>query len=348
MNDIAEQSVLGFLRYPAIGDDDWRYIFSAAQVRVLESQMLGQSRLVNMAGAENFAQAEETLSGSRYEIPRSSEGVAETESMLKQIRLEARNLCYDLIIDEEISQLFRSRDDFANLRLAIRRIITEKSLGTEYSNEGNVAAEELIEACEQENYELLPGYMQDAVEEAVLQYYQDKDIRRIDYGIDAIQAKHNLGAAVEIGSVFLIELFRMQADLINIRTMLRLKWVESEERDVFVSGGYVDSDRLRHGLDIGYEALTGLFFATPYHHIVEGGVNYLVNKNSFLRLEALCESHLNGFLKTTNQITAGVQPVIAYLLGMEHEIRMVRMILTTKRNRLETDMILARLGESIE
>ena len=52
-----------------------------------------------------------------------------------------------------------------------------------------------------------------------------------------------------------------------------------------------------------------------------------------------------GFLKTTTQITAGPQPVIAYLLMKENEIRQVRLILTAKKNALETRLILDRLGE---
>ena len=72
---------------------------------------------------------------------------------------------------------------------------------------------------------------------------------------------------------------------------------------------------------------------------------YMTSNNSFLKLEQHCEGHLTGFLKTTSQITAGPQPVIAYLLLKENEIRTVRLILTSKNNALDTKLILDRLGE---
>ena len=57
------------------------------------------------------------------------------------------------------------------------------------------------------------------------------------------------------------------------------------------------------------------------------------------------KEYLNGYLHTTNQITAGPQPVIAYLLLKENEIRTLRLILTAKKNNLNTKLILDRLGE---
>jgi len=86
-----------------------------------------------------------------------------------------------------------------------------------------------------------------------------------------------------------------------------------------------------------------LFFVTPYHHVVEAGANYLNSDKSFLKVEQQCDESLTGFLKTTIQITAGPQPIIAYLLMKENEIRKVRLILTAKKNSLDTKLILDRI-----
>ncbi|GAH03400.1 unnamed protein product, partial [marine sediment metagenome] len=250
----------------------------------------------------------------------------------------------DLMIDKPIVELFKTRDDFANMRLAVRRVLTEKPLGTDYSNEGNAAPQHFEEVFEEENYGLLPDYMQQAVEQAVLAYYQNKDIRQIDFSIDRVQAEYNLKKARQLESVFLLGLFRIQIDLTNIRTMLRLKFTKSEQRGVFLEGGYLELERLRDGLDVDYEALGSLFFVTPYYEIVQAGASYLASDKSFLRAEQRCENYLTEFLKTTIQITAGPQPIIAFLLMKESEIRTVRLILTAKRNYLDTKLILDRIS----
>ncbi|MHC4891487.1 MAG: V-type ATPase subunit, partial [Planctomycetota bacterium] len=218
-------------------------------------------------------------------------------------------------------------------------------LGTDYSEDGNVAPEQFEEVFEEENYALFPDYMREAVEQAVLGYYQNKDVRRIDYEIDRVQAEYNLKKARRLKSVFLLGLFRIQIDLTNIRTMLRLKFTESEQRNVFLKGGFIELERLKKGLDIDYGAMGSLFFVTPHHRVVETGANYLMSDKSFLTAERQCEDYLTGYLMTTIQITAGPQPIIAYLLMKENEIRTVRLILTAKKNSLDTKLILDRLAE---
>jgi len=345
MSEAEQKAVIDFYRYPPIGTDDWRYGFATAKVRVLETVMIGKGTLVDMANAENLQAALELLAGSEYGLTATSGSFDEIENMLMEKRSEARSLFVDLIDNKEISELLRARADFANMRLAVRRVVTERPIGVDYSDEGSVPAEDFEEIFEQENYSRFPVYLQEAVEEAVLGYYQAKDIRQIDYGIDRMAAAYKLKKAVELDSVFLGSMFRTQIDLDNIRTMLRLKMADRDERGLFISGGYVDRERFLHGLDIGYEALAPLFFATPYYDIIEGGVNYLNANQSFLGLEMLCEGHIKGFLKTTNSIAAGPQPVIAYLLLKEIEIRTIRMILTGKKNGLDAKTILDRVSE---
>jgi len=355
-----EQPILDFYTYPPIGSDDWRYTFQTAQVRTLEMQMLSRATLLDMANAENFAQAVDSLSGSEYALTQGGKDFAEIEDILQQRRAAVRELFSDLMLDEPVVETFRARDDFANLRLAIRRTLTEKPLGTDYSSHGNVPPE-LIEQIFSDEYEfskpVFSDYIRQAVEQAVLAYYQNKDIRRVDYAIDRVQAQYNLEQAHRLKNVFLLGLFRIQIDLTNIRTMLRLKFIESESHaktaeaksflvrdNVFLEGGFIELERFRHGLELGYEAMGSLFFATPYNRIVDTGANYLALNKSFLRVEQQCDEHLNGFLKSTVQITAGPQTIIAFLLMKENEIRTVRLILTAKKNHLDTKLILDRLG----
>ena len=344
MIETIEQPVIDFYMYPPIGDDDWRYAFQTAKVRSLETQMLSKAALLEMVNAERFESAADLLSATEYALPHGSRDFAEVEGVLQERRSAARELFAELMIDKPTAELFRTRDDFANLRLVLRRTLTDKPLGDDYNREGNVSPEIFPQVFEEENYDLFPDYMTEVVEQAILAYYQNKDIREIDYAIDKYQAGYNLKKARQLKSLFLIGLFRIQIDLTNIRTMLRLKFTESEQRNVFLEGGFIELERLEKALDAGYESQGQLFFALPYQRVVETGAGYLASDKSFLKIEQQCEEFLTGFLRTTEQITAGPQPVIAYLLMKENEIRNVRLILTAKKNSLDTKLILDRVA----
>jgi V/A-type H+-transporting ATPase subunit C len=344
MNYKLRTSALDFYTYPPVGADDWRYVFQSAQVRVLEMQMLTKATFSDMANAENFQAAADLLSATEYAISRSDKTSAEMENNLKLRRSSVRELFADLMLDKPIVKLFRTRDDFANLRLALRRTLTEKPIGTDYSPDGNVPPEQFEQVFAEENPGRLPDYLADTVEKAVLAYYRNKEIPEIDYAIDAAQSQYNLKQAYRLKSIFLLGLFRIQIDLTNIRTMLRLKFTESEQHNVFLRGGFIELERLQRGVELGYEAVAPLFYVTPYYRLIEAGAAYLNSNKSFLKLEQQSREHLTGFLKSTVQITTGPQPIIAYLLLKEDEIRNVRLILTAKKNNLDTKLILDRIS----
>ena len=339
---LEEQPVLHFNLFPPVGPEDWEYSFAVAQVRTLEEKMFNLAFFTEMANAGGADDVIEMLNGTEYAIAASA-SIEEIEQMLRDRRSEARDLFKNLITDEKIIEFGMARSDFVNMRLVIRRLVLEKPLGTDYCIYGNIPIDEFEQVFEQEDYSTLPAYLQEGVEAGVLGYYKNKNVRDIDIAIDKAEAEFQLENAKKIGSIFLVELHKMYIDLSNIRTMLRIKFTESEDMDVFMPGGYIEPSRFVQCIDIGYETMAQAFAATPYGYIVETGVNYLQKENSFLKLEAACDGHLLGFLKTTREITAGFQPIIAYTLAKEHEIRMVRMLLTAKRNSLKPGLILDRL-----
>jgi len=304
----SEETLFEFLTYPTVGVDDWRYTAQSAQVRVMEMQLLTRAALLDMANAPDFAAAVGSLGSGDYALPQGHPRFDDVQALLLDKRAAVRELFAEWMLDEAVAELFRSRDDFANLRLALRRVLTERPVGSDYSAEGNVAPEV------------------------------------IDHIIDRYEAEYKMAQARQIGEPFLLNLFRLQIDLSNIRTVLRLKNIDAEQRSVLLPGGFVEMDRLRQALELGYEALGQLFFATPYHRVVEVGAGYLVSDDSFLKIEQQCDEYLTGYLKSTAQITAGPQPIIAYLLLKEHEIRTVRLILTAKKNQLDTKLILDRVS----
>ena len=343
----ALKTEIDFYRYPPVGPEDWRYAYSTAKVRVLELAMIPRNVFVDMANAGSFSEAAELLAGTDYAVTADATS-EDIEQMLMTRRTEARQLFADLMLDEDIVEFLRMREDFTNMRLAIRRVVTDRPLGLDYSNEGNVPAEEFEEIFEQENYERLPAYLQEAVEAVVLGYYENKDIRRIDYELDRMEDVIRLREALRLKNIFVLSLVRIRIDLYNLKTMLRLKMAEREEETrFFVPGGFVDIDKFKQGMETGLEAIAGLFFATPYYELLEAATAYLRSERSFLAMEKECEDYVTGFLRTTQSIAAGPQPVVAYFLMKEAEIRTVRMVLTGKKNGLNPQLILDRLGEWI-
>ncbi|MEN6386158.1 MAG: V-type ATPase subunit [Phycisphaerales bacterium] len=337
-----EQPRFDFNTYPSVGEDDWNYVQAVAQIRAIEDNLFNKQFLTELANAKDFKELCDMLAGTDYAINPSMKE-EEIEQLFFARRMEVRKFVEQLIDNEKISKIFKAKIDFSNLRLAIRRLVTEKPLGKDYLPQGNVEPDQFELAFEQEDYSALPQFLQDDVEAAVLAYYKNKNVRDIDIEIDKAEAEFVQEESQKIGHIFLIELFRMQTDLTNIRTMFRQKLRNIDEREAYLPGGYIEKSRLVQCIDIGFEALANHFFATPYYHLIESGAVYLQKNTSFLKLEAACDEHLFGYLKTTRYVPAGIQPVIAYLFFKEQEIRMVRLVTAGNKALIKSDTILDRI-----
>ena len=121
-----DQAVIDFHRYPPIGTDDWRYGFATARIRCLETTFLTRGTLLDIANAENLAVALELLASSDYALSGSVESLVSIEELLLQRRHEVRELFISLMLDEPLVEILQARQDFANMRLAIRRIVTDR------------------------------------------------------------------------------------------------------------------------------------------------------------------------------------------------------------------------------
>ena len=100
----------------------------------------------------------------------------------------------------------------------------------------------------------------EAVEQPISSYYINKAIRETDSPIDRVESAYRLGKTYKLTSIVLPSLFRTQIDSDNIRTMLPLKWRESEQQSIFI-----EFSRFRDGLkaEAEAEALAGLSVRRP-------------------------------------------------------------------------------------
>jgi hypothetical protein len=163
MNSVQQQNILHFSLYPPLGEEDVRYIFATAQVKTLSEKLFNSAFFAELANSGSFREAAELLGGTDYAISASALN-EEIEKLLCDRRREAKKLISQLLIDEKVIEFLRARSDFSNMRLAIRRLVLEKPLGSDYCDHGNIPVDQYELVFVQEDYTALPTYLQEAVE----------------------------------------------------------------------------------------------------------------------------------------------------------------------------------------
>ena len=330
--------------------EDWRYAFAVGTLRVLQTRLLESARLNDLANSQNVEEMLGRLTGSAYAPAAEATVLSEQmEARLKDLRRAAYQLAVSLSQDEALQRFLQGPEDFRNIKILLRRSLVEDSPALDLSDLGFIQPAQLEQIFETEKYDTLPEAMAAAIQQAITAYYEDKNPRSLDLILERGAFVYRQELAGELKNEYLLSLCSLRADLSNIRSMARLKWLAADRKllgQAFLPGGAVELSRLLSAFAGAWEAIPALFFVTAYAELIEHGLAFLVANDSFLRLEKYCDDYLTEFLKATNQVVAGPEPLVAYLLSTEQEIRSLRLIFSAKQVGLAAETIRDRLAVS--
>ncbi len=213
--------------------------------------------------------------------------------------------------------------------------------------------------------------IREAIKQAIRQFELTHQAELIDYVLDATIYELSLTTVREYRNTFLERLFQLEIDTINLKTLVRFMVIRKDKRylkDVLIHGGnlpyefflraIIENEKVvrqkihqeRYRNIVVYEENIGakerrLPFLENYEKIIIAGINYWEKNCSFSYLEKLIDDHLMQHLKRAKYISLGIEPLIAYLLAKETEIKNIRTIIVGKLNRLPEETIRERLRE---
>ena len=332
------------ITYPYTESQDTKYAYAVGRVRALEDKLLPANRIARLLEAEGGDELLRILQDTAY-----SQWLPETprdyELIIKQARGELYKLIDKLILEQEIIEQIRLKYDYYNAKVITKGTIGEKEIDELLSTFGNINPQEMKSIFQEERYDKLPYLLSNAIPEAIEVYYARKDPRFLDILLDKYYYFY-LRRRDE--NIFLNTLTKIEIDLVNIKTFFRVRLLKEESKllkEAFIGGGFLKLTRFLDPFDEPIEGVPRYFEYTPYARVVSEGVEYLQSKNSFLRLEKLCDDYFMEFLKRAKYLTFGVEPLIAYFYAKENEFKMLRMIFVGKLNAVPGDLIKERLPE---
>lgn len=331
------------------------YAYAIGRIRALEPKLVTFDRLERMADAKTAEDALKVLAETEY-----GSKVAELASpydyelMLKRELEEVYEFIKTITPDEELTDLFFIKHDVHNIKVLLK----SKYLGTEepdfLSNMGILPLDTLREALESDEddpYIKLPKYFAQALNE--LDGDEDTgskvDPQRIDVALDRAMYNHIFDTSKTKGEDFIEGYFKREVDLINIRSLLRIKNIGADfefARAVFMPYGNIGEDILREAYECPYESLPDSFSSTIYYDVVNRGVRDFERGNTFTEYERLAENFLLEYVSVGKWEFMGIQPIVGYILAKENEIAIIRIIMVGKVNNIPTEKIRERLRDT--
>lgn len=323
--------------------DDTRYAYAVGRIRALETKLLAKSDFSRLLDAADLEQALRVLVELGYPV---TEETIEYEQVLMAVQEDALILLEHLSEDEALAQLFRRRYDYHNLKVLLKSKHSHQELEQALIDLGLMSVEKLAEAVMSGEVDALPETLGRAMMAAEAAFSETRAPQELDVGVDQEQYSYMAEVLRQLDNQFLKTWLTWEVDIINIKSFLRLRWLEENlkylERDM-LPGGNLGADFFRQIREEPLDTLAQAFQRTPYGKGIAEGISKLQAQKSFAALERSCEDIMIRLLERSREISFGVEPVVAYLLLKEFEIKAVRAVLVGKLNDLPKEKIRERL-----
>jgi V/A-type H+-transporting ATPase subunit C len=325
---------------------DTRYAYAVTRVRGMETRLLDRQWIERLL-SETPAGILKALGDTAHQEALS--GVSrpeEIEAGLTKVLAETLTEIARVSPEPELMNIFRMRWDFRNLTSLIKASV-QKGSGDEIGltqGIGTLDVETLRKAVEDRNFIALPTALGEAARTALDAYRDKSEIRVIDQALNRAMWADALATARGHGNDFLVRYLETEIDLANVKAFVRMKDGGKDVdglAQVFIPGAKLElsffsgllgepMDAFARAIEFGkYGALTPLFREWSRDR------GYL--------LELACDNVLLKEVDGAKTIAYGIEPLVAFILYRQIEIKLVRAAVVAKLDGLERSDVEARL-----
>jgi V/A-type H+-transporting ATPase subunit C len=308
--------------------EDPKYGFAIGRVRALEPALMDKSRyerFVRARGNEEFVAALAETTYARF-LEGGAAGVAYAFDSAAE---ENAAFLSTYALDNWLLQLFSLPGAFRRLKTGLKDALSH--------GKTDVRAPHEFEAMGQESR------VRRAVSETVEAFAGKRNSAAIDMAMDRLMLEVELQVASN--SEFMTGYFGLHADVENLRTLVRLKAKEGAEGDLagemetaFLPGGSLTLASISAALPQPWPSVVELLGKAPpygagseaFHDYLEQGRAAVTDRRSFARMERLGREAELRYLRQTRYATFGHEPLVAFFLLRENELRNLRLLLAAK------------------
>ncbi|GAK59874.1 ATP synthase, subunit C [Candidatus Vecturithrix granuli] len=326
---------------------DKQYLYSIGRVKELEKGLLIQTHLARILEAENPLAVLRSLGF--FRTSDDHERQESIDELFERERKQNRTLLHELIAESPLEDVFLLPFDFENIKLYVKAKLTGNAALKDLAlEEGKFRKQHLFQAIFENTSTDIPAVIMDDIKAITEEFQTNQRFAPIDARLHWRLRTLQLDLARRAKSAFLVEYLQRLSDTQNISTTFRRKFHQLGRETL--AAMLLDTGTLAPGFfervyDGGWESLAAAFRPTPYGELAAAAIADLRPETFLPTLDVLCANFMLGFLRTTKQMSTGIEPILAFYLAREQELRMVQTILAGKRFGYAQDNIQQRMRE---
>lgn len=329
--------------------DKMNFTQAVARLRVLETRLLNKLKIERMIDSASADDVLKILQENEYASLMGNVKRAEDYNILLKEELKrVYSLMYKISPEPIIVDIMSLKYDYHNIKVMLKGRAIDKDLSHMLIPIGTVNIEKLKFYMKAMEYKELNPEMRQAVIETEKVYQELNDPQKIDIILDRYMYADMLTKAKETENDFIIDYVKRSIDFSNIKSIIRLKKQQKDVNffnEVILSGGDIKSDVLLRAFSEPIENMAAKFSSSKYGEVVRIGLEEYIRTGKLSSLEKLSENYIMKDLKAAKYVTFGPEPIFAYIVAKETEIKIIRIIMVGKLNNVDTTLIRERLRE---
>jgi V/A-type H+-transporting ATPase subunit C len=216
-------------------------------------------------------------------------------------------------------------------------------------NAGTIPVNRLIQRMRDRDYHEMPKALASAAAAAIERFHLSQDPQEIDIEMDRGLYALMMDQSKASDNRFLINYVRTVIDLSNIKTFFRIKGLSNAWKltdQVIYENGTLSVSVYRNAINEPLDVAVSRFKGTIYQQYVEESVEHWQKTGTMVAFEKGSDEMIMEYVRTSRYKAFGVEPLVAYLIVRENEIKTLRMILVGKMNQMAPEIIRERLGKN--
>lgn len=321
------------------------YAQSVSRVRTLETRMFDKAKFESMIEARDAADLFRMLQDSPYNeyISRPS-----YEDGLRCALEDFYHEMYKTVPVKELMDVLAVRYDAHNIKAMLKCSISGRSTEGMLIDAGTIPLNNLEEMIRNESFRDMPGVLRKSIEAGIESYKNTGNPQNIDISIDRGMYEYMLEIAEKSNQDYILDFVRLLIDITNIKAFIRVKSQEKEREfysRLFIKGGRLDFDLFGNSFGEALENLPGRMYHTDHYGWVKEAIEEYMKSGNIGCIEKCGDDYVIGLIKKSKFISFGPEPIVAYVIAKESEIKMLRIIITGKLNGVSPEHLRERLRD---
>lgn len=313
------------------------YTYGVARIRALESSLFSNDTITALLQCQTYDDCMNFLRDKGWGNGNPDQTLSEMSS---EEKAKTQQVLNDLIEDSDAVDILSIKDEFHNLKAAIKQVCTEDETKDVFYTHCKSDAEFLKNCIRQGEYSSLPDYMAAAAKEATEILLKTGSGQLCDVIIDRATLEA-IKAAGEKSENHLIKKYAdsqvMIADIkIAVRCASTGKDSQFAEKCLVPCSG-ISVTELMTAVDNGIAGVCDYLESVGFSDAVAA------LKKSKSVFECWCDNKIIEDIKPEKYNAFSIGPIVAYVIARENEIKTVKIILSGKLNGFDNAFIKERV-----